>query len=99
MEHQLLTGAVPREGAAFSVTVHRLDEHFQPVGEALALDWKDLGGGDFGGGPCLVFRPVGVEVLPGARYRVRLHDSGAKSPRFEYVVEFIPLLATVAGSE
>lgn len=96
---QLLTGAAPRDGAAYTVTVHRLDAHFQPAGDALTLDWKDLGGGEFGGGPCLVFRPVGVEVAPGARYRVRVHDRGAKVARFDYVVEFVAPPATVAGGD
>lgn len=85
---QLLSGAPPRDASAFDVVVQRLDEHFQATGEPLALDWKNLGGGGFGGGACLVFRPVGVEVAPGARYRVQVRETKTKVARFDYVVEF-----------
>ncbi|MBK8172760.1 MAG: hypothetical protein IPK60_20815, partial [Sandaracinaceae bacterium] len=91
---QFLSGAAPRDVSAFNVVVHRLDEHFQATGEPLALDWKNLGGGDFGGAACLVFRPVGVKVAVGERYRVQVHETNMKSARFDYVVEFCAPSAT-----
>ena len=87
---QLLKGKVPSSGKALDIEVVRLDEYYQPRGEPLELDWKDMAGGGFGGSPCLVFRPVDLQVRPGLRYGVKVSLDGGKSVAFEYLVEFVP---------
>lgn len=84
----LLSGRVPTSKDAIEVTMHRLDENFLPAGDALQLDWKDLGGGGYGGSPCIVFRPESIEVRPGSRYAIQISLDQGKSIAFDYLVEF-----------
>ncbi len=85
---QFLKGKVPSKKEDIQVSIVELDDLYQAAGESLSMDWKDLAGGGFGNSQCIAFRPVGLKVRPGARYRVTLHLSGDKTPTFDYLVEF-----------
>ena len=70
------------------IEVVRLDDRYRPDGAALALD--HLARLD---GRTLVFRPVGVVVTPGARYRLRIDglDGGKRGEPYQALVEFVKL--------
>jgi len=86
---QLVKGKAPKGKDDIEVEVVRLDEYFQPRGEPLELDWKDINHGGYGGGPCLIFRPVDLQYRPGLRYGVRVSFDGGKTRAFDYLVEFV----------
>ncbi len=84
-----LNGRMPQSADSLEIRVVRLDEYFQEVGPPLELDWKSLSTEGFGGSPCIIFRPVGVKVNPGARYSVTLQWTKGKEPDHRYLVEFV----------
>ena len=86
---QLLRGKVPASKEDIEVEVVRLDEYYQARGEPLELDWRDINRGGYGGGPCVIFRPVGLQCRPGLRYGVRVSLDGGKTEAFDYLVEFV----------
>lgn len=73
------------EAGDLRILVERLDAEYLPTGELLELDYLGVNRGT------IIFRPVGVEVSPGARYRVRIEGvSGHKGvDQLEYVVELV----------
>jgi hypothetical protein len=83
----LLRGGSPRADQ-LAARVRRLDEDWVPTGEPLALDWLNVAGGGYGGAPCAVFRPVGIEVRPGIRYLAELSVDGGRTFAWRYVVAF-----------
>ncbi|MEM6674209.1 MAG: hypothetical protein AAF726_15295 [Planctomycetota bacterium] len=86
---QLLTGKSPASDDDIQVEIVTLDEHYQPSSAPLELDYCAKGGGTYGGGPCVIFRPVGLVVRPGARYGAKVSFDGGKSIAFDYLVEFV----------
>ncbi|MEM1451859.1 MAG: hypothetical protein AAF726_17845 [Planctomycetota bacterium] len=86
---QLLRGKAPNSDDDLQVEIVRLDEYYQPRGEPLELDYRAKGGGGFGGGPCVIFRPVDLQVRPGARYGAKVSLDGGKTIAFDYLVEFV----------
>lgn len=86
---QLVKGKAPKGKEDIEVEVVRLDEYFQPRGEPLELDWKDINHDGYGGSPCLIFRPVDLQYRPGLRYGVRVSFDGGKTLAFDYLVEFV----------
>lgn len=84
----LLNGRVPN-GDELAVEIVALDDHYAPFGEPLELDYRAVAGGGFGGSACVVFRPVGLVVEPGQRYRCKLSFDGGKTNDLDYVVEFV----------
>lgn len=78
------------------IEIVELDEVHQPFGDPLELDWTSISTTGVGGGPCFVFRPKGLAVEPGVRYRLRLSENGGKSWDHEHLVEFVP---SVDGTE
>jgi hypothetical protein len=84
----LLKGRAP-SADELTVEVTALDEHYLPLGEPLELDYRNAAGGGYGGSACVLFRPVGLEVEAGARYRCKLSLDGGKSIELDYVVEFV----------
>ena len=86
---QLVRGKAPATKEDIEVEVVRLNEYYQPRGEPLELDWKDINHGGYGGGPCVIFRPVDLQVRPGLRYGVKVSLDGGKSLAFDYLVEFV----------
>ncbi len=71
------------------IDIRPLDDWWLPVGdESLQLDHLGVAGGGYGSGPCLVFRPVGLVVRPGARYLVEVRGDTGKTLRWRYVVAF-----------
>lgn len=83
----LLRGSEP-DSDELVARVRRLDEHWVPEGEPLELDWLAMAGGGYGRSPCIVFRPVGIEVRPGARYLAEVSTDGGRSFDWRYVVAF-----------
>lgn len=86
---QLVKGKTPASKEDIEVEVVRLDEVHQPRGEPLELDWKDINRGGYGGGPCVIFRPVDLQCRAGVRYGVKVSFDGGKSLAFDYLVEFV----------
>lgn len=71
-----------------SIEIFPLDEHYLVDGKALELDYVNVARSGYGTGSCLIFRPVGLDVTPGARYLARIRFAKGKKPEYEYVVEF-----------
>ena len=91
----LLRGGKPSKDK-LKVLIFELDENYLKRGAPLQLDYRNVAGGGFGGGPCLLFRPVGLRVEPGRRYLAEVSVDGGNSVAHRYVVEFcepIELLA------
>ncbi len=86
---QLLKGKTPSSKDDIEVEVVRLDEYYQQRGEPLELDWRDINRGAYGGGPCVIFRPVDLQFRAGVRYGVKVSFDGGESLAFEYLVEFV----------
>jgi len=84
-----LKGSLPSKDEDLAVEVHRLDGYHMPDGAPLELDHLGISREDLGSGPCAVFRPVGLVVTPGARYRVRVSFDGGDEFELVYVVEFV----------
>lgn len=68
------------------VTIHALDDEYLPLGEPLELDHLDVVG------HLLIFRPVGLQVVPGSRYLCAIAGlgGGKKGAPLVYLVEFFP---------
>lgn len=86
---QVVKGTVPKSADEMTIEVHRLDQFFLNAGDPLELNWKSVSGDAYGGSPCIIFRPVGVELVPGARYGVTVRWGSSKAPQYRYLVEFI----------
>lgn len=82
-------GRMPKDAESLEIRVVRLDQYFQESGDPFELDWKSLSSDGFGGSPCIIFRPVGIETEAGARYSVTIQWSQGKEPDHRYVVEFV----------
>lgn len=80
-------GTVPKK-ADLRVSVQPLDEDWLPNGAPLELDWCAPAEGGFGSVPCLVFRPVSIEVASGRRYRIEVNELGEKEALLRYLVAF-----------
>lgn len=85
----ILKGKTPRRGDEFEIEVVNLNDHYEPVGDPLELNWKDIAGGNYGQSPCIVFRPLGLRVRPGMRYAVKVSLDSGKTVAYEYLVEFV----------
>ncbi len=88
----ILRGAAPVEDRV-EAKVFELDEHWVKKGEPLELNWQSVSrtegqGAEIGGAPALIFRPVGVRVVPGAKYQAEVSLDGGKSIAHRYVVAF-----------
>ncbi len=76
------------------VRVYKLDALYRKIGQPYKLSYMELHTGPNEFKPCVLFRPVGVDVSPGARYWVELHVYKRKKIiPFRYVVEFFDLAA------
>lgn len=82
-----LRGGTPKKDE-LRVTIRRLDEHWLPIGDPLALDWLDVAADGYGTGACIVFRPVGLDVTPGAKWLCEVSVDGGKTLAWRYVVAF-----------
>lgn len=80
-------GSVPKK-ADLRVSVIPLDEDWLPAAAPLELDWCAPAEGGFGNVPCIVFRPVGIDVTIGRRYRIEVGKAGEKEPLLWYLVAF-----------
>ncbi|MEL6906940.1 MAG: hypothetical protein AAFP22_16130 [Planctomycetota bacterium] len=89
---QLLGEEDPPDVRKVVVEIQRLDAHYLPTGEPLVIDWKSVDRPALGGGPAVVFRPAGLVVSDGARYRARVSFDGGKTHRYVYIVEFVSRL-------
>jgi hypothetical protein len=76
--------------AAIKVEVVPVGETFLPSGEALALDHQSVLSKSAGIPYMVVFRPVGVALVEGARYRVTVDGltRGGKPSLLRYYVSF-----------
>lgn len=83
----LRKGSVPKPGL-LAPKVVPLDDDWLPNGDPLPLDWCAPAAGDFGGIPCLVFRPTGIDVRAGRKYLVEVSTDGGKTAAIRYVVAF-----------
>jgi hypothetical protein len=80
-------GPAPKQ-SDLRVSVQPLDDDWLPDGAPLTLDWCAPAKGGFGSLPCVVFRPVGIEVAVGRRYRIEVGKLGEKEPLVRYLVAF-----------
>lgn len=83
----IVRGTTPKQDE-LKVEIRALDEEFQPLGGALPLDHCAVAPSGYGGQSCLVFRPTGLRVEPGARYLAEISYDGGKTFAHRYVVEF-----------
>lgn len=86
---QVYGGPAPPPAGALEIQLVELDPWYQAVGEPLELEDVRVDTQGFAGGPCIIFRPKGLKVSPGRRYRATVSKAGAKEPRYDYVVEFV----------
>jgi hypothetical protein len=79
---QLLGSGLPAARLdGLSVSVFEVDEEYRRAPQPLELDHLGVRGS------AVIFRPVGVQVLPGQRYWVELSGKGGKA--LKYFVEFV----------
>lgn len=86
---QVYRGKIPSRDEDLKVEIVRLDEWFQARGEPLELDYVHVDDCLFGYAQCLIFRPVGLRVEPGAVYRARVSVDAGKSFAYDYIVAFV----------
>lgn len=83
-----LKGKVPST-KDLAVEITALDDYYLPMGEPLELDYRAVAANGYGGSACAIFRPVGLEVEAGERYRCKLSFDGGRSFELDYIVEFV----------
>lgn len=88
----LLRGGQPKRDQ-LKIEIFELDEQYMSAGQALALDHVGIARSGQGTGACLIFRPRGLRVQPGARYLARLSFDKGRSVAHEYLVEFCEAVA------
>jgi hypothetical protein len=76
--------------------VRALDQDWIP-GNELALDHLDSIESGYGTGGCIVFRPAGLKVAPGARYLVEVSIDAGKTQAWRYVVAFCEAARSASG--
>ncbi len=86
--------AKPVKGVA-KATVWKLDDQFKNKGEPLKLNYYNVNLDGFGVPYCIIFRPDGISLTPGSRYRVQIDGikpkRGKEPAAIRYVVEFFRL--------
>jgi hypothetical protein len=87
---QLVRGSAP-PAERLQVRIRALDADWLPAGEPLPLDYCSVAPANFGGYPCLIFRPVGLEVAPGRAFLAEVSTDSGKTFEFRYVVAFCTL--------
>lgn len=87
--------------ATLHVEVWRLDADFVPAAAPLPLEAVSVVADRVGASPCLIFRPIGVDLADGAAYAVEVTGlaDGAKAERLgegmlRYVVQFYGSVAS-----
>ncbi len=84
--------ACPRlDPANVTVTIHRLDDRFLPVGDALPLDYQSVNPNARGYPVCVIFRPAAFVLEPTADYLVAiagLDPDPKKDVPFRYLVRW-----------
>ncbi len=81
----------PKLGKDIQVKVFALDEHYQPAAEPMEMDFFKIAPPEGVLGPCVIFRPAGVEVAPGKRYWVEVTGLLKSGAGLRYLVEFVDL--------
>lgn len=82
---------IPKSANDYDVAIVPLDDDYNPAGEALKLNVKNLDLNGYGIANCLIWRPTGLKVEPGKKYKVDITlDKSDKAPaHIQYFVEFI----------
>jgi hypothetical protein len=71
---------------------HKTDRSPDKPGSEVKLDYSRTDTGNFGSGPCVIFRPQSVDLVEGSRYVVEiagLSDTGGQPVTVSYLVIFV----------